>query len=128
QVQPHFDYAAGILVWDELKYDARYRYRDYSVINCYDTRTGRYRQLSRRSRLFAPSLSSDGTRIVAVKVGPDQRSSLVILDSRNGAELWESGKFDRQLHTPSFDDRGERIVFMLSGKEGRSMALYYLKG
>src|SRR3546814_15954258 len=54
QLHPWFDYAAGKIVWNELKYDPRYRYRDYSVINIYDTKSRKVRQLTRRSRLLAP--------------------------------------------------------------------------
>ncbi|HYH57273.1 MAG TPA: hypothetical protein VD772_11715, partial [Anseongella sp.] len=84
QLSPHFDYAAGKIVWDELKYDPRFRYRDYSVVNIYDTERKRFRQLTKRSRLFSPALSEDGKLIVAVQTGQDNQSSLVILDAVSG--------------------------------------------
>lgn len=128
QRDPHFDYAAGKLVWDELRYDPRYEYRNYSVINIYDTGRKQYRQLTRKTRLFAPAISNDGKKIAAVKVDESNKSSLVILDAGNGKLLWESRKFTRQLHTPSFDAEGARIVFMLTGGEGRSMGIYEPRG
>ncbi|QEC53120.1 hypothetical protein [Anseongella ginsenosidimutans] len=124
QLIPWFDYAAGKIVWDELKYDPRYQYRDYSVINIYDLEQKKVRQLTRRSRLFSPSLSADGKRIVAVKTGTDNQHSLVMLDATTGEQLWESQKFSRQLHYPSLDKAGRRIVFMLTGDEGRSIGIY----
>lgn len=124
QTAPWFDYAEGTLVWDELKYDPRYQYRDYSVINTYDLETGRVRQLTRKSRLFAPSLSADGTTIVAVKVSLDNVHTLVLLSAETGKQLWESRPFVQQVHHPALDPKGERIAFMLTGPTGRSMGLY----
>src|SRR5690606_19779480 len=113
QSSPWFDYAAGKIVWDELKYDPRYLYRDYSVINIYDTNTRVFRQLTHRSRLFSPSLSVDGATIAAVKVTLENQNSLVLLDAATGRQLWESRPFEQQLHHPSLDPDAQRIVFML---------------
>src|SRR3546814_20762289 len=97
QLHPWFDYAAGKIVWNELKYDPRYRYRDYSVINIYDTKSRKVRQLTRRSRLLAPAISADGTKIVAVKISPSNQNRIVLLDATSGKQIWESGIFKQQL-------------------------------
>lgn len=127
QTAPWFDYAAGKIVWDEIKYDPRYRYRDYSVINTYDLDRGAFRQLTHRSRLFSPSLSADGKKIIAVKIGTDNVHSLVLLETATGRELWESPKFSEQIHHPALDEPGERVVFMLTGERGRSMGIYRIE-
>jgi hypothetical protein len=76
QEQPWFSYSNGILVWDEIRYDPRYRQRSYSVICSYNLQTNTYKKLSSRSRLFSPTLSSDGTKIVAVQVDLSSLSSM----------------------------------------------------
>lgn len=56
QEEPHFSYASGKISWDEMRTDARFHKRSFNVVNIYDLRTKRTRQITRRSRLFAPSL------------------------------------------------------------------------
>src|SRR5690606_28533771 len=77
QTEPHFDYAAGKLVWDEVRRDSRYGKRTYSVINVYDLQKNTYRQLTRKSRYFSPTLSFDGSRVAAVSVDESNKMSLV---------------------------------------------------
>src|SRR5690606_534119 len=50
QTEPHFNYAASKIVWDELRRHSRYGKRTYSVINLYDLQQKTYRQLTRKSR------------------------------------------------------------------------------
>src|SRR5690606_30245505 len=87
QEEPHFNYAAGRVVWDEFRYDTRYQQRSFNVINSYDIRTKKYRQLTHRSRLFAPVLSPDGRTIIAVSVSYSNEISLVELDAETGKEI-----------------------------------------
>src|SRR5690606_18547451 len=59
QTQPHFAYAARKIVWDEVRRDPRYGKRTYSVINLYNLQKRTYRQLTRKSRYFSPTLNPD---------------------------------------------------------------------
>ena len=78
-----------MIAWAEKIIDARWAYRNYSVIKTYDIHSHKVKQLTFRSRLFAPALSPDAKQIVAVRVDEDNRNALVILDANNGNELKE---------------------------------------
>lgn len=125
QEDPHFSYAAGTIVWDEFRYDSRYQKRSYNVINRYDMAKKKYRQLTHRSRLFAPSLSPDGKRIVAVSVSFSNKIELVELDAQNGKELKRyANPGNLMLQYPRFDSEGRKITYTALSQQGK--ALYEL--
>lgn len=122
QEQPWFSYAQGKIVWDEVRYDPRYRQRNYSVICSYDLKTGKTSKLSTKSRLFSPALSADGKKIVAVKIDLDNQSRLVELDAKNGAILRTFSNPDNLiLQTPSYNDTGLLITFISITEKGKAL-------
>lgn len=76
--------AGPLLCWAELGFDERRQYRTYSIIRTYNLATGKKHKVTRESRLFAPALSPDASRIVAVEFAEDQRCQLVLLDATTG--------------------------------------------
>jgi len=122
QEQPWFSYVNGKIVWDEVRYDPRFRQRNYSVICSFDLKTGHTRKLRGKSRIFSPSLSADGKKIVAVKIGLDNQSNLVELDAENGAILRTFSNPDNLiLQTPSYDDTGLLIAFISVTEKGKAL-------
>ncbi len=111
QLSPHFSYANRRLVWDEMRYDKRFHKWSYSVINLYDLATGRYRQLTRKSRLFSPSLDSTGKRVIAVEVTRQNRHALVLLNTEMPFDTVRFPlKEEWQLQTPAFHPSGTKVV------------------
>ena len=111
QTEPHFHYAAGKMVWDEVRRHSRYGKRTYSVINLYDLHKKTYRQLTRKSRYFSPSLSPDGSQVAAVAVDESNAVSLVLIDAETGASLAHfPAPGNILLQTPAFDLTGTKIV------------------
>lgn len=122
QTAPHFSYASGRIVWDEVRRHSRFGKRTYSVVNLYDINTGSYRQLTRRSRYFSPVLSADGKRIAAVEVDEANTVSLVILDVDNGAVIAQyPAPASTLLQTPSFDTSGTKIVATAVSQAGANL-------
>ncbi|NEU08098.1 hypothetical protein GZH53_07210 [Flavihumibacter sp. R14] len=122
QEQPHFNYAAGKIVWDEYRFDKRFQKRSYNVINIYDLKTKSYKQLTHKSRLFAPSLSPDGMVIAAVNVSTSNRISIVELDPVTGLILKEYANPDNlMLQTPAFNSKGNKIVVTGVSQEGSTL-------
>lgn len=122
QEQPWFSYANGILVWDEMHYDPRYKQRSYSVIYRYNFGTKTAKQLSRKSRLFSPSLSADGKKIVAVKVTLDNKSNLVEMDAQNGHILKTFPNLNNYiLQTPAFNAAGDVIAYISVSEKGKNL-------
>lgn len=124
QEQPWFSYANGVIVWDEVRYDPRYRQRSYSVISSYDLQSGRTKKLSSRSRLFSPTLSADGKKIIAVRFDLSNQCNLVEIDARNGTLLHTYPNPDNLiLQTPAYRPDGEEIAFISVSEKGKALRL-----
>lgn len=122
QEQPWFSYAKGLVVWDEVRYDPRYRQRSYSVICSYDLNTKKIKKLSSRSRLFSPSLSGDGKKIIAVKFDLGNHCNLVELDARTGKLLYTYPNPQNQiLQTPAFDESGNKVAYIGVSEKGKAL-------
>ncbi|MBB2150745.1 hypothetical protein [Pedobacter gandavensis] len=122
QEQPWFSYAKGVLVWDEVRYDPRFKQQSFSVINRYDLKSGRVHKLSSRSRLFSPSLSSDGSKIIAVRYDLSNQANLVELDAKTGATLHTYPNPNNLiLQTPSFNPDGTAIAFIAVTEQGKEL-------
>ncbi len=113
------------IVWDEIIIDPRWRHRSYSVVKILDIETGRKKQLTHRSRYFSPSVSNDGTKIVAVEVDIRNRYSLVILNSETGnIEKRIPSDQDMFLQLPDWTENNE-IVVESTGRKGNSILIYH---
>lgn len=122
QEQPWYSYASGKLVWDEIRYDPRFRQRSYSVICVYDFSTGKTRKLRPRSRLFSPSLSADGTKVIAVQIDLSNQAALVELDVASGDIIYTYPNPQHQmLQSPSYHPDGNRITYIGLSEKGKSI-------
>ena len=127
QKESHYSYAAGRIVWDELRSHPRYSKQNFSVIHVHDVERGRSRQLTRGTRLFTPALSPDGGRIAAIQVEVNQQASIVILDAENGQERGAYPAPDGwMLQTPSFHPKSDKLLAV--GISAQGSALVELSG
>ena len=124
QEQPWYSLKNDVLVWDEIRYDPRYKQRSYSVICAYNLKTKKFKKLSSKSRLFSPSLSDDGKRIIAAKAELNNQFNLVEIDASTGTILKTYPNPDNEiLQTPSFDKTGKRITYISVTEKGKSLCL-----
>ncbi|WP_316736558.1 hypothetical protein [Pedobacter aquatilis] len=124
QEQPWFSYKNDVLVWDEIRYDPRYKQRSYSVICSYNFNTNKFKKLSSQSRLFSPSLSNDGKKIIAAQVELNNQFNLVEIDASTGKILKTYPNPENQiLQTPAFDKTGNRIAYISVTENGKSLWL-----
>ncbi|HKG06569.1 MAG TPA: hypothetical protein VKB19_08940, partial [Pedobacter sp.] len=122
QEQPWFSYAAGKIVWDEVRYDPRYKQRSYSVVCSYDFKTRSIKRLTARSRIFSPSLSADGKKIVAVKFDLSNKCNLVELDAATGRLIRTLPNPENLiLQTPAYDQTGSLIAFISVSEQGKAL-------
>ena len=122
QEQPWFSYANGILVWDEIRFDPRYKQRSYSTICLYDFTTNRKKKISTKTRLFSPSLSANGKKLIAVQVDLSNHFNLVEIDINNGKILktYPNPK-NFVLQTPALNDDGSQISWISVNENGKSL-------
>lgn len=122
QEQPWFSYASGKLTWDEIRYDPRFRQRSYSVICVYDFKNGRTAKLKPRTRIFSPSLSADGKKIVAVQIDLSNQSNLIELDASTGEILYTYPNPEGLiLQSPSFNKEGNLIAYITVSEKGKAL-------
>lgn len=119
----------GLLAWTEKEVDPRWQNRTYSVIKLYDFQTGKARHLTKKTRIFVPSLSPDGKKIAAINISLDNENSLVLINVQNGqiTDTLLSAK-NEQLLTPSWSNDGGKIVFMKLDPSGKSIEMMDIKG
>jgi hypothetical protein len=112
----------NFMVWGERKFDKRWSSRDYSVIVTYDIKTGKTKQITNKSRYFAPYYFPDSKKIVTVEVTEDNVCSLVILNSKTGEVIKKiAAGGNAQFLTPSVSDDGKNIAVVLFNHKGKSI-------
>jgi len=124
QEQPWFSYRNDLIVWDEIRYDPRYKQRSYSIICSYNLATKKFKKLSSKSRLFSPSLSANGKKIIASKVELNNQFNLVEIDAVAGNIIHVYPNAENEiLQTPGFDKSGNRIAYISVSEKGKSLCL-----
>lgn len=114
----------GRVCWCEPVPDIRWGKRVYSVIVVLDLKSGKVKRITAKSKLFDPSLSPDGNRVVAVGYTPQRRCSLFILDAGSGQEI-EHFSTDQNdfFMMPSWSNDGSKIVVVHQNKKGRALSI-----
>jgi len=103
-------------------FDPRWSNRRYAVIMILNLETGKLRQLTRKTRLFAPSLSHDASKIVAVEFSTTDTSSLVIMDSETGKVIHKIEAPNNDfLMTPVWDEDDKNILVIGVGEQGKTL-------
>ncbi|MDY0906855.1 hypothetical protein [Pedobacter sp. CFBP9032] len=124
QEYPWFSLKNNMIVWDEIRYDPRYKQRSYSVICSYNLQTKKFRKLSSQSRLFSPTLSSDGKKIIAIKVELNNQFNLVEIDASTGKILTTFPNLENEiLQTPSYDLTENKIAYISVTEKGKNLCL-----
>lgn len=117
-------YRGDRLAWVERTNDPRWSRRDFTVIKIYNLKTGKRRQLSSKSHLFAPDFSCKGEKLLAVKTSPEGKYSIVILDAESGKQINEISTPDNLFfQTPAWGDTDDEIITVAVGEKGKTILL-----
>jgi len=119
----------GKIVWAETKHDIRWGNRSYSVIKMLDIESGKKKNISHRSKLFAPALDPSGEKIVAVEFTPNNVCTMVIIDAETGKEMNRYPNPENEfIQTPVWSSDGKYVVFIkLNRTKGKAMYLMDVK-
>ncbi len=125
---PGFDFKESLsvsgntLCWNEKTFDPRWEMQDYSIIKLYDLTTRKVRQLTRRTRYFAPALSHNGKKIATVYVSRELQYALYILDASSGKVLKKISTGDNLFFiTPHWSEDDRYLVAIVLGDKGKSI-------
>ncbi|MEJ6982290.1 hypothetical protein WG906_17630 [Pedobacter sp. P351] len=119
---PWFSYASEKIVWDEFRFDTRYHQRSFNVINLYDIKQNSKRQLTHKTKLFAPALSPDGSTIIAVEISTSHKISLVELSAQTGKQIRRfPAPENHMLQMPAFNKNGNKIIVIAVATNGKTI-------
>jgi hypothetical protein len=117
-----------LICWSEIKPDPRWSLRDYAVVKTYDIETGKTRQITHRSRYFAPVINKQGDKIAAVEVSEQNQYKLVILDVEDGSLIKELHTDDNLFFMhPAWSFDGTTIACVVLGDRGKSLLVWNTK-
>ncbi|PSL48101.1 hypothetical protein CLV51_102963 [Chitinophaga niastensis] len=79
-----FSYKNGRAVWAAARFDARWGWKDFSVIRIWDKATGSTKTVSPRGKFFSPDISANGQQVIATATTPDMQYSLQLINTQTG--------------------------------------------
>ncbi|HOI32020.1 MAG TPA: hypothetical protein PLC47_04580, partial [Bacteroidales bacterium] len=115
------------VVWAELQPDMRWPNQSYAVIKIADSETGVTKQLTRRSKYFAPAISSNDSLIAAIQQETSGKSGLVILSAENGSILDQISIENYFLSLPKWHPNGKAVILIATGEQGKALFQFDLQ-
>ncbi len=83
-IDNQYSYKNGKIVYAAYENDARWRWRDFSVIRLLDIESGQQKTITKRSKYFSPDISASGKKIAAVEIALNGKSEIHILNGSSG--------------------------------------------
>lgn len=77
-----FSYRNGRVVWAAARFDARWGWKDFSVIRVWDNATGHTKTVSPKGKFFSPDISENGEKVIAVATTTEMKYSLQLINAR----------------------------------------------
>lgn len=115
--------AGGKVLWNEYRFDPRWRVKNYSVIKSFGLDNRQKRLVSpTHSRYGGAALSPDGARVVTVQTDKQYQHRLVILDFSSGNVIKEIPNPANYFYSmPRWSNDGRVIVALRTGSKGKSV-------
>jgi hypothetical protein len=116
------------VVWNELRFDPRWRARSYSTVTGVDMKTGKKLQWAKQSRWAAAALSPDGKYIATVETTTDYRTQLVIIDVQSGQVVTQLPNPGNVFISQPRWMTTNRLLAIETTTAGRKMVAYSMTG
>lgn len=111
------------VVWNEFRYDPRWRIKNYTVVKGYDFNAGVATVISRHSRYSAAALAPDGQRIATVETTADYQVRLVLLGYATGERIKEfDNPGNNMLSMPRWTADGKAILVLRTDSIGKTLS------
>lgn len=122
QLMPYYEIKKHLIVWDEIRRNARFSKETYNVISIYDTSTKKKKTLTHETRYYTPTLSPDLKSIACVEVDNANNSFLTLLETSTGKKV-KSIKIptDTHIQQPKYHLKGEKIIAIGVSDEGTNL-------
>lgn len=111
QLMPYFHVNSDLIIWDELRKDARFGKNTFNIINVYNRNTRKTQSFDIDRFLYTPALHPQNTEFVAVKIDQTGKSSLTVYNLAN-QELLQEIVLPDGLHIqqPQYNEQGNRVI------------------
>jgi hypothetical protein len=117
--------AGDKVVWNEYRYDPRWRVKNYSAIVGYDFHTKRKKVIASRGRYASVALSPDGYKVATVETNTDYQTRLVVLDYFSGKVLTEfTNPGNDFISMPRWTADGKTIIALKTNKQGKAISKF----
>lgn len=122
QIMPYFDIKKHLIVWDELRRNARYSKETFNIINIYNTQTKQKKSISYETRYYTPTLSPDLKNIACVEVDKANNSYLILIDILTEKKV-KKINMPKNLHIqqPQYHPNGNKIVAIGVSEKGTNL-------
>lgn len=115
----YFSYNNNEIVYTSYHPDARYRYREYSVIRLADVNTGEEKRITNHTKYFTPDISHNGKLIAAVAIHPNLRCDIDILN-KNGEVIRSLIKNSNSIYAyPKFSENDSSVLVTVRNEIGQ---------
>ncbi|MFB6453645.1 hypothetical protein ACE38W_00110 [Chitinophaga sp. Hz27] len=118
----YFSYKNNRIVWVAARFDARWGWKDLSVIRVFDRKTGKTQTVSTRGKYFSPDINQDGTMVVAAAISTDMKYSLQLINTATGKTEILPNPDNLYYTNPRFSAKDETIISAARNSKGE-MAL-----
>jgi len=118
-----FSYRNGRIAWAAARFDARWGWKDFSVIRIWDNATGHTKTISARGKFFSPDISANGEQVIAVSTTTDMQCHLQLINAKTGALEKELPNREDWYYTyPRFAANDQAVISAVRNPKGE-MAL-----
>lgn len=122
QTTPYFHLKGDKILWDEVKKHARYAKNTYSVIQFYDIKSHKQKQLTSKSRYFSPYFHPLKEEFIVIHVDLANNSRILALNLNDGQYIDELFHKDGwHLQQATYDSQGQRIVCIAISENGNTL-------
>lgn len=113
------------VVWNEYRYDPRWRVQNYSTIVAYDfVKKKKWIVGSKWSRYAGAALSPDGIQVVTTQTDRKYQHAVLILNAENGVLVKKFENPENYFYSmPRWSDDGTAIVLLKNTPNGKAVSL-----
>jgi hypothetical protein len=116
------------VVWNEFRFDPRWRVKTFSTIVGYDLGSKTRRVISKKGRYASAAISPDGYQVATVETKTDYQTKLVVLDYLSGKVVKE---FDNPtndfISMPRWTENGKEVIALKTNKKGKAIVRFNLE-
>jgi hypothetical protein len=115
----------GRVVWNEYRYDPRWRVRNYSIVKGFDFGTRKRNTVSRKTRYGSAALSPDGSKVATVESTNEYQQRLIVLDYASDKVIKAFDNPDNDMISmPRWTPDGTAIIGNRLTKEGKTISSF----